>query len=202
MIGGAPFSVSMAKPAAALYRLMNASRSAAGMTVVDVVEHAAAAFVQQIEQAERARAAIAEHHRRYLVAQEGVVGLECPSRHAVLEHGGTQHTGIHHGLTRAVRASRIHHVGRIAEKRDVAGHPGGHGITIDHRILEDGIGAAQHGRNVQPVVVPAFEMMDERLELHTPVPVAGRPSAGVVDGNLGNPVDRGESGNGSGFEIG
>jgi hypothetical protein len=76
MIGGALLSVSMAKPAAVLYRLMNASRSVSGNDVVDVVEHAAAALIEQIEQAKRPGPAIPQDHRRDLGAQSRVVRLQ------------------------------------------------------------------------------------------------------------------------------
>jgi hypothetical protein len=174
MIGGALFSVSIAKPAAVLYRLMNASRSAAGMTS-SMSSNTPPQRVEQIEKAKRSGPTIPQDHRRDLGAQSRIVRLQRGCGHAMLEDGGAQHPRVHDRLTGPVRTRWIHHVGRIAEQRNPAVHPRGHGIAIDHWILEDGVGAAEHRWNVEPVVVPAVEMMDERFDVHAPVPVAGGP---------------------------
>src|SRR5690606_4975341 len=81
----------------------------------------------------------------------------------------------------------------VAEQHDIAVAPGIHGFAIDHRILEHFVRAANHGGNVDPVVIPLREVMDEILVLHPLVPVAMRPAVFVVDGDFCDPVDIGES---------
>src|SRR5581483_12253014 len=93
------------------------------------------------------------------------------------------------GLGAAVGAGGVHHVRGIAEQGDAPVHPGGHRVAVDHRVLVHLRGAAQHGRDVDPVVAPVFEVMQEVLVPHLLVPVAVAPSAGVVDGDFRDPVD-------------
>ena len=79
----------------------------------------------------------------------------------------------------------------VAQQRHAAVDPGRHGVAVDHRVLEDLLRAAQHRRHVQPAVVPAVEVVRKVLQRDAPVPVALGPAAGVVDRDLGDPVDPG-----------
>ncbi len=142
------------------------------------------------EQPERPGAAVAQHQRRDVGAQPLVVGLQRRRADAVLEHRRAEHARVDDRLAGAVGAHRVHHVRGIAEQRDVAVDPAGHRVAVDHRVLEDLAGAAQHRRHVEPVEVPALEVVDELVHADAAVPVAVCPAAGVVDGDLGDPVDR------------
>ncbi len=110
------------------------------------------------------------------------------------QHRRTEHPRIDDRLAGAVGAHRVHHVGGIAEQRHAAVDPAGHRVAVDHRVLEDLGGAAQHGGHVEPVVVPALEVMDEIIDRNASVPVALGPALGVVDRDLGDPVDGGQAG--------
>src|SRR5690606_9448615 len=107
----------------------------------------------------------------------------------VLQKTGTENARINDRLAGTVGAGGIHHVRGITEQRGMAVHPGGHRLTVDHRVFEDLAGPAQHAGDVDPVVVPALEVMHEFLVRHTPVPVAVAPAGAVVHGDFGDPVD-------------
>ena len=119
-------------------------------------------------------------------------GLQRRRAHAMGHQGRAQHAGIDDGLAGAVGAHGVHHMCGIAQQRHAAVYPGGHRIAVDHGVLKNVLGAAQHGGHVQPAVVPAVKVVSEFLQRHTPVPVALLPAALVVHRDLGDPVDGGQ----------
>ena len=128
---------------------------------IDLVENAAAALVEQIQQAEGPGAAVAQHDGRDFRAQLLVVRLKRLGRYAMLDHRRAEHARVDDGLARTVRAGRVHDVGRIAEQRDAAVDPCRYRVAIDHRVFEYFVRAAQHCRHIEPVVPPALEVMDK-----------------------------------------
>ena len=118
------------------------------------------------------------------------------------QHHGAQHARIDDGLAGAVGAGGVHDVGGIAHQRDAAIHPGRDGLAVDHRVLKHLAGAAQHGGHVHPAEVPAVEVVGKLFHRHAPVPVALAPAAGVVHGDLGDPVDGGQARGRVGLQIG
>jgi hypothetical protein len=86
MVGGAAFSVSMAKPAAALYSRHEGGALGGRDHVVDIVEDAAASLVHEVEQPERPRAAVSQDQLRHRPAERRVIGRERAGRHPVVQH--------------------------------------------------------------------------------------------------------------------
>ena len=60
----------------------------------------------------------------------------------------------------------------VAEQRQPAEAPARQRILIDHRIFQDGVGAADELRHVEPVEVPVRHGGEEIFQLAAPVPVA------------------------------
>ncbi len=112
----------------------------------------------------------------------------------MFEHGSTEHSRIHNGLTGAIGTCGVHHMCCVAQQRDTALNPGRNGITVYHRIFKYFRGSPQHGRDVDPVVVPILEMMQEIFMPDLLVPVAIRPAIGIVHGDLCYPVNVGKAG--------
>ena len=83
--------------------------------MVDVVEPAAAALVDQIQQTEGARPTVAQDQTGDRTAQARVVGSKRRRCRAVVAHQGAQHTRVDDGLAGAVGTRRVHGVRRVAE---------------------------------------------------------------------------------------
>ena len=62
-------------------------------------------------------------------------------------------------------------------------------VAVDHRVLVGDIRTSQQLRNVQPVVGPILEMVDEFVDLHRLEPSAALPAMGIVHRHLGDPID-------------
>jgi hypothetical protein len=102
----------------------------------------------------------------------------------MFEHGSTQDPRIHNGLTGSIRTRRIHHMCCIAQQCDIAVNPGRNRFTVDHGIFKYFRRATQHPRDVDPVVIPVFEMVQEIFMPYLFIPVAVGPAARIVDGDL------------------
>ena len=87
-------------------------------------------------------------------------------------------------------------MGRVSQQYGTAIDPGGYRVPVNHRIFKNFIGTAQHGGHIQPAVVPVGKVANELIDMHASVPVAIAPTTFVVDGDFGNPVDGGQTGNG------
>lgn len=79
--------------------------------------------------------------------------------------------GIENGLAGAVGAAGNHRVGRVYEQCHTAEVPAVQRLLVDHRILEDGFGLAEHCRGVEPLEVPVGEVADEVLDIARQLPV-------------------------------
>ena len=67
--------------------------------IINILEDAAAPLVKQVQQAERARTAIAQHEFRNRATKLGIISCKGCRRHTVLKHVCTQNPGINDGLT-------------------------------------------------------------------------------------------------------
>src|SRR6185312_16811230 len=85
--------------------------------VVDVVERAAAALVDDIEQSERTGAAVAQHKLRDRTAQLLVESRKRSLRDAARDHGRAELARIDDRLAAAVGPRRVHRMRGIAEQK-------------------------------------------------------------------------------------
>ena len=80
---------------------------------------------------------------------------------------------------------------RITQQRHAPINPAWHRVAVDHRVFKHLAGATDQGGHIQPIVIPALEMVDEPRDIHLAVPVA-LPAGGIVYRLLGDPVDCGQ----------
>ncbi len=75
----------------------------------------------------------------------------------------------------------------VTGKCDAAKSPALDRILVDHRVLEDLVGVADHLRDVEPIEMPAFVKRKEIGQISRLVPVV---LFGGVAFDLGHPVDQ------------
>src|SRR6185295_1189403 len=153
-----------------------------------------AAIVQEVQQTKWACATVAQHQLRYFRTQLRIVGLKRSGVDTIFEHGSTEYSRIDEGLTGAIGTSGVHYVCGISQQRNITLNPGRNGIAVDHGILKNFSSAAQHTRDVDPVIGPVLEMMHEIFMPYLFVPVAIGPARGIVYRDLCNPIDVGKTG--------
>ena len=107
--------------------------------IVDIVECAAATFINNVEQPKWPGAAVAQDELRDRAAKLVIIGGKRLLRGPVLDYCGPQNTRIDNGLAPAVGASWIHGMSGIAKQHHRAVPPGGHGIAVDHWVFKDAI---------------------------------------------------------------
>src|SRR5262249_60785250 len=83
-----------------------------------------------------------------------------------------QRAAVQDGLCGAIRSTRIHWMRGIAQKRQAAETPSRQRILIDHRILEDRVGAADEFRYVKPFKKPVRHCWEKVFQLSASVPIA------------------------------
>src|SRR5450631_1135887 len=123
--------------------------------VVDILERlVAGAAVDFVEDCIRRRLAVGQYDfaggRKALL----LIGFERGDRVSVRNQGVDQRAAIQNGLGCAIGAARIHRMGGVAEQCEAAEAPAWQRILVDHRIFQDGVGAADEFRHVEPIESP------------------------------------------------
>ena len=158
--------------------------------IVDMLEAIGCPFIHDIENDVRPLLAIHAHdlrcHRQALVLEILQRGNRVGNAGQRLGDG----LGIDDGLSRAIGADRIHRMRRITQQDHTTKTPLRHRIAVHHRELEDRLGIADHLGNIQPGKLPGLESRQKIFYLARPVPVFALHQIGVVEMQIGDPVDQ------------
>ena len=108
--------------------------------VVKIGETIRSALLDKLHALFRSDLPIGLHNRRGSRSARGIIGGHGVLNRRLKREFPSQYARVNNGLGGAVRADRIHGMGRIAQQRHPAKIPARQRVTVDHRILVNRLG--------------------------------------------------------------